>query len=200
VVPTGNPKWLTSSRESVEFIWCAIAGLFRSRAALQAEILLPPAQCSVPLIAEAGGPWQDRSPGILRALSLAPTVLDALNILQPEIVIYPLASRWVRSLLALEITTARRSASDPRGHSPAHSRDERGNPLWEARDSWRTARARDRRRQSTVAKYIARRRQPVARLENLPSQSCRWRFGDPRQRIFSWWYEDFGLQCHPRLE
>jgi hypothetical protein len=87
VVPTGNPKWLTSSRESVEFIWCAIAGLFRSRAALQAEILLPPGQCSVPLMAEAGGPWQNQSPGILRALSLAPTVLDALNILQPETVI-----------------------------------------------------------------------------------------------------------------
>jgi hypothetical protein len=188
VVPTGNPKWLTSSRESVEFIWCAIAGLFRSRAALQAEILLPPGQCSVPLMAEAGGPWQNQSPGILRALSLAPTVLDALNILQPETVIYPLASRWFRSLLALEITTAQRSASDPRGHSPAHSRDERWQPLvGSAGIHGELLKLGIDVGQSTVAKYMARRRQPVARLENLPSQSCRWRFGDPRKRIFSWW-------------
>jgi len=44
--PIGNPKPLTSPRESVDgrpiiglrgLIWCAVAGLFRSRAALQAE-------------------------------------------------------------------------------------------------------------------------------------------------------------------
>jgi hypothetical protein len=53
-VPTGNRKRLTSPSESVDsrpdlcgLIWCAIAGLFRSRAALQAEILGPStsAQC-----------------------------------------------------------------------------------------------------------------------------------------------------------
>ena len=72
---------------------------------------------------------------------------------------YPLASRWFQSLLALEITTAQRPAKDPRGHSPPHSRDERCQPLvGSATDSRRTAQARV--GQTTVAKYMARRRRP----------------------------------------
>jgi hypothetical protein len=106
------------------FIWCAIAGLFRSRAALQAEILALRHQLNI---------LRRRSPkrmvlgkvdrlvfcGLYR---LSPAVLNALKILQPETVI-----RWHRapSVLALEITTAGRPAKDPRGHSQAHSRDER---------------------------------------------------------------------------
>jgi hypothetical protein len=41
---------------------------------------------------------------------LAPEVLDAVKILRPETIIR--ASRWVASLLALEIKTARRSTQD----------------------------------------------------------------------------------------
>ena len=76
------------------FIWCAIAGLFRSRAALQAEILVLRHQLNI---------LRRRSPkrvvlgkvdrlvfcGLYR---LSPTVLDALKILQPETVI-----RWHRA-------------------------------------------------------------------------------------------------------
>jgi hypothetical protein len=57
---------------------------------------------------------------------LSPKVLDAPKIFQPETVI-----GWHRvgfpSVLALETTTAR-SARDRRGHSAAHSRDERRQP------------------------------------------------------------------------
>ena len=76
------------------FIWCAIAGLFRSRTALQAEILVLRHQLNI---------LHRRSPkrvalgkidrlvfcGLYR---LSPTVLDALKILQPETVI-----RWHRA-------------------------------------------------------------------------------------------------------
>jgi hypothetical protein len=76
------------------FIWCAIAGLFRSRAALQAEILVLRHQLNI---------LRRRSPkrvvlgkvdrlvfcGLYR---LSPTVLNALKILQPETVI-----RWHRA-------------------------------------------------------------------------------------------------------
>ena len=76
------------------FIWCAIAGLFRSRAALQAEILVLRHQLNI---------LRRRSPkrvalgkidrlvfcGLYR---LSPKVLDALKILQPETVI-----RWHRA-------------------------------------------------------------------------------------------------------
>src|SRR5215467_10561056 len=79
--------------ELIGFIWCAIAGLFWSRAALQAEILVLRHQLNI---------LHRRSPkrvalgkidrlvfcGLYR---LSPTVLDALKILQPETVI-----RWSR--------------------------------------------------------------------------------------------------------
>jgi hypothetical protein len=45
-----------------------------------------------------------------RLYHLAPEVLDAVKILKPETIIR--ASRWVASLLALEIKTARRSTQD----------------------------------------------------------------------------------------
>jgi hypothetical protein len=76
------------------FIWCAIAGLFRSRAALQAEILALRHQLNI---------LRRRSPkrvvlgkvdrlvfcGLYR---LSPAVLNTLKILQPETVI-----RWHRA-------------------------------------------------------------------------------------------------------
>jgi hypothetical protein len=76
------------------FIWCSIAGLFRSGAALQAEILVLRHQVNI---------LRRRSPkrvalGKIDRLvfcglyHLSPKVLDALKILQPETVI-----RWHRA-------------------------------------------------------------------------------------------------------
>jgi hypothetical protein len=104
------------------FIWCAIAGLFRSRTALQAEILVLRHQLNIlyrrsPKRVALGKIDRLVFCGLYR---LSPTVLDALKILQPETVI-----RWhragFRALLALEITTAQRPAEDAGGHSPADS-------------------------------------------------------------------------------
>jgi hypothetical protein len=75
-------------------MWCAIAGLFRSRAALPAEILVLRHQLNV---------LRRRSPKrvavsnldrlvLVGLYRLAPNVLDALKILQPETVV-----RWHRA-------------------------------------------------------------------------------------------------------
>src|SRR5712664_4056197 len=124
-------------------IWCALIGVFRPRAALQAEILVLRHQLNVlrrksPKRLAFGN--VDRL--VFTALyHVAPGVLDALKILKPQTVI-----RWhragFRNLLALEIATARRPAKDTGGHSPAHSRHECREPaLGSTAHSWRTAQA-----------------------------------------------------------
>src|SRR5829696_9892282 len=108
-------------------IRCALIGQFRSRAALEAEILLLRHQLNV---------MQRRPPKRVTLLSsvdrlllvalyrLAPGVLVALKIIRPETLL-----RWHRagfsSLLALEIPTTRRTAGDTGRGSPPHPRDER---------------------------------------------------------------------------
>jgi hypothetical protein len=157
------------------FIWCAMAGLFRSRAALQVEILvfvISSIFCTVdrrsgcPLAGSIA--WYFAGSSLVShgaACTKDPSARDR----------YPLASRWFPSILALEITTAQRPAKDLRGHSPPHSRDERCQPLvGSATDSRRTAQARDRRRPDHGCKIHGQEKTAtVARLEDLPSQSCR---------------------------
>jgi hypothetical protein len=75
-------------------IWCAVIGLFRSRAALQAEILVLRHQLNV---LRRKGPKRITFRAIDRLLfaglyRLAPGVLSALKILKPETVI-----RWHRA-------------------------------------------------------------------------------------------------------
>ena len=75
-----------------------------------------------------------------------------------------LAPRWIPSLLALEIPTARWPAEDSGGYSPPHSRDGVANPLWGApRIHGELLKLGIDVGQTTVAKYMARRRR-------LPSQ------------------------------
>jgi hypothetical protein len=102
-------------------IWHAAIGLFRSRAALQAEILIMRHQLNVlrRKVAQAGGSGQYRSRSADRPLSPDTTVLDTLKIINPETLI-----RWLSSLLALEIATARWSAQDAGGYPPADSGNE----------------------------------------------------------------------------
>src|SRR3989442_7527324 len=87
----------------------------------------------------------------------------------------PLAPRRVPSLLALEITTARWSAKDTGGHSPAHSRHECREPaLGSTADPRRTAQAWHRCRADHRGKIHGEEKAAtVARLENLFAQSCR---------------------------
>jgi transposase InsO family protein len=144
------------------FIWCAIAGLFRSRAALQAEILVLRHQLNV---------LRRRSPkrvvlgnidrlvfcGLYR---LSPTVLDALKILQPETVI-----RWHRAgFRAYWRWRSRRRGG--RRRIPAGVRQlilemSVANPLWGApRIHGELLKLGIDVGQPTVAKYMARRRRP----------------------------------------
>jgi hypothetical protein len=142
------------------FIWCAITGLFRSRAALQAEILVLRHQLNI---------LRRRSPKRVAPGKSIAWYFGGLSLVchsagcakdPPARDRYPLASRWFPSL-ALEITTARGRAEYPRGHSPPHSRDERCQPLvGSAADSRRTAQAWDRCRPDHGRKYMARRRRP----------------------------------------
>jgi transposase InsO family protein len=144
------------------FIWCVIAGLLRSRAALQAEILVLRHQLNI---------LHRRSPkrvtldkidrlvfcGLYR---LSPTVLNALKILQPETVI-----RWHRA----GFRAYWRWRSRPRSGRPRIPADIRhlilemsvANPLWGApRIHGELLKLGVDIGQTTVAKYMARRRRP----------------------------------------
>jgi len=143
-------------------IWSIVAGLFRSRAALHAEILVLRHQLNV---------LRRRSPKRLAftnidrlvfagLFGLAPNVLDALKILKPETVV-----RWHRA----GFRAYWRWKSRPRGGRPRASAEVRAligemsisNPLWGApRIHGELLKLGIDVGQTTVAKYMARRRRP----------------------------------------
>src|SRR5215469_9946932 len=148
--------------ELFEFIWCAIAGLFRSRAALQAEILVLRHQLNLlrrksPKRVALGKIDRLVFCGLYR---LSPTALDALKILQPETVI-----RWHRAgFRAYWRWRSQRRSGRPR--IPADIRHlilemSVANPLWGApRIHGELLKLGVNVGQTTVAKYMARRRRP----------------------------------------
>jgi hypothetical protein len=94
-------------------IWYAVAGLFRSRAALQTEVLALRPQLNV---LRRRAPKRVAVSNIDRLVfaglyHLPPEVLDAEKILKPETIIRWHRS-WLPSLVALEIKAARRSTQD----------------------------------------------------------------------------------------
>jgi Integrase core domain len=143
-------------------IWCALIGLFRPRAALEAENLVLRHQLNVlrrksPKRLAFGN--VDRL--VFTALyHAAPGVLDALKILKPQTVI-----RWHRA----GFRTYWRWKSRPRGGRPKTPADIRqlirdmtiANPLWGApRIHGELLKLGIDVGQTTVAKYMARRRRP----------------------------------------
>jgi hypothetical protein len=154
-----------------------LIGLFRSRAALEAEILVLRHQLNVlrrksPKRLAFGNIDRLVFAGLYR---VAPGILDALKILKPQTLI-----RWHRavpSLLALEIKTVRWPAKDTGGHSPAHSRHERREPaLGRTADPRRTAQAWHRYRADHRGKIHGEEKAAtVAALEDLlPTALRRW--------------------------
>jgi hypothetical protein len=149
-------------------IWCAVVGLFRSRAALQAEILVLRHQLNV---LRRKAPKRVAFSAIDRLLftglyRLAPGVLDALKILKPETVI-----RWHRA----GFRAYWRWKSRPHGGRPKTPAEIRrliremsvANPLWGApRIHGELLKLGIDVGQTTVAKYMAKRRRP-------PSQGWR---------------------------
>ena len=125
-------------RDICSLLWCALVGLFRSRASLEAEILLLRHQLNV---------LRRKSPKRMaftdvdrlvfaRLYHLAPGVLNALKVVKPETVI-----RWHRA--GFRAYWRRRSgprggpAADTARATPAHSRCQSGQPaLGRATDPW----------------------------------------------------------------
>jgi hypothetical protein len=156
-------------------IWCALIGLFRSRAALEAENLVLRHQLNV---LRRKSRKQVALSSIDRVVlvglyRLTPGVLDALKIIRPETVM-----RWHRA----GFRAYWRWKSQPRGGRPTTPADIRrliremsvANPLWGApRIHGELLKLGIDIGQTTVAKYMARRNAAVAGLEDLPSQSCR---------------------------
>src|SRR3989442_9000571 len=110
-------------------IWCALIGLFRSRAALEAEILVLRHQLN---LLRRKSPKRLAFSNVDRLVfaglyRVAPGVLDALKILKPQTVI-----RWHRAgFRAYWRWKSRPRGGRPKntgGHSPAHSRHERREP------------------------------------------------------------------------
>ena len=155
-------------RDICSLLWCALVGLFRSRASLEAEILLLRHQLNV---------LRRKSPKRMaftdvdrvvfaRLCHLAPGVLDALKIVKPETVI-----RWHRA----GFRAYWRRRSGPRKGRPQTPleirrliRDVRlANPLWGApRIHGELLKLGIEIGQTTVARYMAKERRP-------PSQGWR---------------------------
>jgi hypothetical protein len=143
-------------------IWCAVVGLFRSRAALQAEILVLRHQLNV---LRRKSPKRVAFSNVDRLVftglyRLAPAVLDALKILKPETLI-----RWHRA----GFRAYWRWKSRPRGGRPSTAAEIRqliremsvANPLWGApRIHGELLKLGIDVGQTTVAKYMAKRRRP----------------------------------------
>jgi transposase InsO family protein len=143
-------------------LWCALIGLFRSRAALEAEILVLRHQLSV---LRRKSPTRVSFSNIDRLVfaglyRLAPGVLDAVKIVKPETVI-----RWHRA----GFRAYWRWKSRPRGGRPTTPAEIRqligemsvANPLWGApRIHGELLKLGIDVGQTTVAKYMTRRRRP----------------------------------------
>src|SRR3977135_2027462 len=170
-VPTANPKQLTEASESVDsstmsdlcrLIWCTLIGLLRSRAALEAEVLVLRHQLNV---LRRKSPKRVALKSIDRLLlvglyRLVPEVLDALKIVRPETLMC-----WHRASLRAYW----RWKSRPRGGRPKTAADIRrliremsvANTLWGApRIHGELLKLGIDVGQTTVAKDRAKRRRP----------------------------------------
>jgi len=149
-------------RDACALIWCFVIGLFRSRAALEAEILVLRHQLN---ILRRSSPKRMTLSSIDRLLlvglyRLAPWTLDALNIIRPATLL-----RWHRA----GFRAYWRWKSRPLGGRPSVAADIRrliremsiANPLWGApRIHGELLKLGIDVGQTTVAKYMARRRRP----------------------------------------
>src|SRR6476620_721846 len=149
-------------REACSLVWLALVGLFRSRASLEAEILILRHPLNIP---RRQSPMRLNFSTLDRLIfaglcRLAPSVLGALAILKPETVI-----RWHRA----GFRSYWRWKSRPRGGRPTVPLEIReliremsiANPLWGApRIHGELLKLGIDIGQTSVAKYIARRRGP----------------------------------------
>ena len=162
--------------ELCRLIWCALIGLFRSQASLEAEILVLRHQIN---ILRRKSPKRPTFSNIDRLIfaglyGVAPNVLSALAIVKPEIR-NPLAPEGFSPVLAMEVKIAwwpseavgRHQAIDPR-HQPCQPALGCTKDTRRAAQAWHRCRADDGRQVYGEEKETA-----VARMEDVSAQSCR---------------------------
>jgi hypothetical protein len=153
---------MTAMGDLCRLIWCLLGGLFRSRTALHAEILVLRHQLNVLRRKAPKRPVFSNVDRLIFAglYGLTPQILDGLKILKPETVI-----RWHRA----GFRTYWRWKSRLRGGRPRASAEVRNliremsivNPLWGApRIHGELLKLGIDVGQTTVAKYMAKRRRP----------------------------------------
>ncbi len=168
-------------REACSLVWLALVGLFRSRASLEAEILILRHQLN---IQRRQSPKRLNFSTLDRLIfaglyRLAPSVLGALAILKPETVI-----RWHRA----GFRSYWRWKSRPRGGRPTVPLEIReliremsiANPLWGApRTHGELLKLGIRNRTDQRGEVYGQAERPaVPGSEDVPPQSCRWHRGD----------------------
>src|ERR1700730_3356755 len=152
-------------RDYVRLIVSMVVDLFRSRAALEAEILTLRQQINV---LRRTAPKKQTFSSIDRLIfvclyRLLPGVRDRIQ----------MASRWLPIILALEIESAGWQANSSVGNTQAYPRDEHcQSAVGSAADSWRVAQARRRYRTDQRGQVHGQATRPaVPRLEDIPPQS-----------------------------
>ncbi len=159
----------------LKLICWAVIGLFRSRTSLEAEILALRQQLNVLRRKSPKRPAFNNVDRLIFAglYQITPRVLNALTIVEPETVI-----RWHRAslVLAMEVALSLRQTEGGAGNPPIDPRYEPGqSTVGRSEDPWRTAQTWDR-RWPNVGRQIYGEAQEtsLARLEDVPPQSCRW--------------------------
>src|SRR6266851_7743507 len=163
-------------RDLFRFIVWAVVDLFRSRAAIEAEILTLRQQI---IVLRRTTPKKQSFGAIDRLVfvglyRLFPRVLDALAIVRPETVI-----KWHRAGFRFywhwEVATSGWPANSSAGNMQTDPRDEHRQPtVGSATDPWRAAQARHRDRTDQRGQiYGQAKRSAVPRVEDVPPQSCR---------------------------
>src|SRR5713101_7842651 len=163
-------------RDLFRLIVWAVVDLFRSRAAIEAEILTLRQQI---IVLRRTTPKKQSFGAIDRLVfvglyRLFPRVLDALAIVRPETVI-----KWHRAGFRFywhwEVATSGWPANSSAGNMQTDPRDEHRQPtVGSATDPWRAAQARHRDRTDQRGQiYGQAKRSAVPRVEDVPPQSCR---------------------------
>ena len=173
---------LPSMADIFKLICWTVIGLFRSRASLEAEILTLRQQLNV---LRRKSPKRLAFSNVDRLIfaglyQITPRVLNALTIVEPETVV-----RWHRAGFRLFWrwkSRCARQAEGGAGNPPTDPRYEPGqSTVGRSQDPWRTPQTWNRRWPNLGGQiYGEAQETSLARLEDVPPQSCRWdRFNRP---------------------
>jgi hypothetical protein len=158
-------------RDACSLVWSMLALLFRSRASLEAEILILRHQLNIQRRHLPKRPIFNATDRLIFVALYRPQRVDACEAGHR----HPLASCRVQIVLALEVTTSFRSTDGSCRNTTADPRDEHcQSAVGSAADPWRVAQAGHRDRPDQRRQVYGQAKGPaVPRLEDLPPQPCR---------------------------